>query len=70
MIVVIKVTICLFLLAWIALGVFLLWRYNAIFGPHPDDPSETPGARSLGLANVGSIWVGTLALGVYFLVIL
>lgn len=49
------------------LGFYLVTRYHKLFGPHPDDPSETPGARSFGLAHIISIWIGTLGLLIYFL---
>ncbi len=63
-----KIILTLFLIAWTVLGIGLLVKFKAIFGPHPDDPAETPGARSLGLANVGSVWFGVFALTLYFLI--
>lgn len=67
MIVVLKTFIALLLLTWTILGVWLVVRYNLLFGPHRDDPAETPGARSFGVAHIAAVWVGGFALGVYFL---
>ena len=62
-----KIFIVLFLIAWTGLGVWLVARYGALFGPHPDDPAETPGARSFGVAHIGAVWIGGFCLAVYFL---
>lgn len=57
----------LFLLAWTTLGVWLVVKYQALFGPHPDDPAESPGARSFGVAHIVAIWIGGEALALYYL---
>ncbi|MDB6079056.1 MAG: hypothetical protein JWO82_2803, partial [Akkermansiaceae bacterium] len=31
--------------------------------------SETPGARSFGVTQIAAVWVGGIALGIYFLVV-
>lgn len=67
MVFLIKTVLVLFLLSWTAFGGWLLLKYGALFGPHPDDPSETAGARSFGVAHVVSVWVGFFALAFYFL---
>lgn len=67
MTILIKTVLALFLIAWSALGVWLLVKYAILFGPHRDDPAETPGARSFGVAHVAAIWVGFFALALYFL---
>ena len=67
MIVLLKTAIVLFLLGWTWLGGWLVVRYSVLFGPHRDDPAETPGARSFGVAHIGAVWVGAFALAVYFL---
>lgn len=67
MIVLLKTAIVLFLFAWIFLGGWLVVRYNVLFGPHRDDPAETPGARSFGVAHIGAVWIGAFALAIYFL---
>lgn len=63
----IKILIALSLLAWIALGIWMVIRSVLLFGPDRENPSESPGARSLGGVHIISIWVGFFALGVYFL---
>ncbi|MFD0895114.1 hypothetical protein KBB96_00845 [Luteolibacter ambystomatis] len=67
MIVLLKTAIVLFLFAWTFLGGWLVVRYNVLFGPHRDDPAETPGARSFGVAHIGAVWIGTFSLAIYFL---
>ncbi|BCU75881.1 hypothetical protein [Luteolibacter sp. LG18] len=67
MIVLLKTAIVLFLFAWMYLGGWLVVRYNVLFGPHRDDPAETPGARSFGVAHIGAVWIGAFALAIYFL---
>ena len=65
----IAVTILLFalLIAWTWVGYFLVTRFKKFFGPHKDDPSETPGARSFGLAHIVAVWVSAFALLIYFI---
>ena len=42
-------------------------KYAALFGPHPDDPAESPGARSFGVAHITIVWLGFFVLALYFL---
>lgn len=67
MTILIKLLIIVFLLFWVALGGWLVVRYGALFGPNPDHRSETPGARSFGIAHLVAVWVGGFALAVWFL---
>ena len=67
MIIVIKSAIVLFLLGWSFFGAWMLLRYAVLFGPHQDDPAETAGARSFGVAHVCAVWFGAFALAFYFL---
>ncbi len=62
-----KSLVFLFLLSWVWGGIYLIINFQKIFGPHPDDPSETPGARSFGQTQIWSVWIGIIAVGVYFL---
>ncbi|MFC4994399.1 hypothetical protein [Rubritalea tangerina] len=57
-----------FLIFWFLLGAWLVSRYNVLFGPHKDDPAESPGARSFGVAHIVAVWIGGAALAIYFLV--
>lgn len=63
----IKTGLAIFLVFWTILGVWLLMKYNRLFGPHSDDPAETAGARSFGVAHVVSVWLGFFILALYFL---
>lgn len=67
MIVFIKISLALFLIAWTIFGVWILLKYNRLFGPHRDDPAETAGARSFGVAHIVSVWFGFFVLALYFL---
>lgn len=67
MILIIKIFLIVFLIAWSALGIWLIKRYQWLFGPHPDDPAETPGARSFGVAHIVAVWIGGFLLALYFL---
>ena len=62
-----KSLLVLFLIAWSFFGLWLLVKFNVLFGPHHDDPAETPGARSFGVAHVVTIWIGFFVLAIYFL---
>lgn len=62
-----KSLVFLFLLSWVWGGIYLIINFQKIFGPHVDDPSETPGARSFGQTQIWSVWIGIIAVGVYFL---
>lgn len=64
---VVKTGIVVFLLIWFILGAWLVARYSVLFGPHKDDPSESPGARSFGVAHIVAVWIGGTALALYFL---
>lgn len=63
----IKLLLVLFLVGWLGLGCWLVLCYAKLFGPHPDDPAESPGARSFGVAHIAIVWIGFLALALYFL---
>jgi len=62
-----KAIVAIFLIVWIWGGIHLIMNFKKIFGPHPDDPSETPGARSLGQTQIWSVWIGIIIVGFYFL---
>jgi hypothetical protein len=66
--IVIKIGICLFILVWLGLGGMMLVKWNSFFGANPDDPAESPGSRTLSIAHIGAVWVGGLALAIYFLI--
>jgi len=57
----------LFLILWIWGGVYLVKNFQKIFGAHPDDPSESPGARSLGQTQIWATWVGVIVALIWFL---
>ena len=67
MIILLKISLLLFLILWTAIGVWLVIRFGRLFGPHPDDPAETPGARSFGVTHIGIVWFGIFALAGWFL---
>jgi hypothetical protein len=62
-----KIALALFLIAWTVFGIWMLLKFNLLFGPHRDDPAETPGARSFGVTHVVSVWFGFFVLALYFL---
>jgi len=64
---VIKTGIVLFLIVWIWLGIKLFFNYNKLFGPNVDDPAESAGARSFGVAHIIAVWLGSFLLAAYFL---
>ena len=64
---IIKLGIAFFIIAWAILGVWLCMNYNRLFGLHPDDPAESPGARSFGVAHIVAVWIGGIALAIYFI---
>ena len=68
MILFIKIALALFLVAWSGLGLWMLVKYDRLFGRHPDDPSESSGGRALNLTQVSSVWFGFFAVAVYFLI--
>lgn len=59
--------IVVFLLGWSLVGYLVIRNFQRIFGPSPDDPSETPGARSFNLPTLLGVWVGGYGLALYFL---
>ncbi len=63
----IKIALALFIICWLGFGAWMFVKYEGLFGYHPDDPTETPGARSLNLTQVWSCWFGILAIMGYFL---
>jgi cation transporter-like permease len=67
MILLLKIALTLFMLFWLGVAVWLLVRCERLFGCHPDDPAETPGARTLNLTQVWSCWLGVFAIAGYFL---
>ncbi len=67
MIIFLKILIGLFLVAWCGLGVWMVVKYDFVFGQHQNDPHESPGARALSVTQASSIWFGFFVLGVYFL---
>lgn len=64
----VKIFLALFLIAWSGVGVWMVVKYDRIFGYHPDDPSESSGARALNVTQVGSVWFGFFAVAFYFLI--
>jgi len=62
-----KILIAICLVGWTATGVFMVAKFKELFGPHHDHQSETAGARSFGVAQIAAVWVGGVALGIYFL---
>lgn len=64
---ILNIGIIAYLIIWFLLGAWLIARYNVLFGPHKDDPAESPGARSFGVAHIVAVWIGGAALGFYFL---
>ena len=64
---IVKAGMAVFLIAWAIVGFRILRQSRSLFGPHPDDPSESAGARSFGVSQVVAVWVGGFVLAVYFL---
>jgi len=63
----VKIIITLFLLAWTAIGFYLCLNFKRFFGVDKEHPSETPGERSFGITHVFAVWIGGMALGIYYL---
>ena len=63
----IKIALALFIIFWLLLGAWMFIKYERLFGYHPDDPAETPGARTLNLTQIWSCWFGILVIMEYFL---
>jgi hypothetical protein len=68
MIILIKISLALFLIGWSGLGLWMLVKYDSLFGYHPDDPAESSGARALNVTQVSSVWFGFFAVAFYFLI--
>ncbi len=66
--IIVKIFLALFLIAWTGVGIWMVVKYDRIFGYHPDDPSESSGARALNVTQVGSVWFGFFATAFYFLI--
>ena len=64
----IKTALALFLIGWSGLGLWMLVKYDQLFGYHPDDPAESSGARALNVTQVSSVWFGFFAVAFYFLI--
>lgn len=67
MIYIVKTGLVLFILGWLGFGLWLVARYAVLFGPHRDDPAESPGARSFGVTHIILVWLGFFSLATYFL---
>ena len=68
MTILLKSGIFLFLAGWCYFGIWMLLKYDVLFGLHPDDPAESSGARALNVTQVSSVWVGVFAIAFYFLI--
>lgn len=68
MIILIKLLLALFLIAWSGVGLWMMVKYESLFGHHPDDPAESSGARALNVTQVVSVWFGFFAVAFYFLI--
>ncbi len=68
MIIFIKISLALFLIGWSGLGLWMLVKYDQLFGYHRDDPAESSGARALNVTQVSSVWFGFFAVAFYFLI--
>jgi hypothetical protein len=68
MIILIKLVLALFLIVWSGVGLWMLVKYDSLFGFHPDDPAESSGARALNVTQVASVWFGFFAVAFYFLI--
>lgn len=62
-----KIFTAIGLVAWIVIGIALLMKGRALFGPDRNHQSETPGERSFGISQILAVWVGGFALAIYFL---
>ncbi len=67
MIIIVKLFLGIFLIAWSGLGLWMLVKYDQLFGVHQDDPAESSGARALNVTQVSSVWFGFFAVAFYFL---
>ena len=67
MIIIVKIFLALFLIFWSGVGLWMVVKYDSIFGFHPDDPAESSGARALNVTQVVSVWFGCFAVALYLL---
>ena len=67
-IILVKIFLALFLIAWSGLGLWMMLKYDQLFGFHKDDPAESSGARALNVTQVSSVWFGFFAVAFYFLI--
>ncbi len=63
-----KIVAAIAALIWLCLGVWGLKQGRRLFGPDADNPSETGGARSFGVAHIIAVWFGIFAYFVYIAV--
>lgn len=63
----IKVLILLFILAWIAAGFVVMWKYGINLSSSKSETSETSGSQTLNFTQMFLIWFGFLSLAVHFL---
>ncbi len=68
MMILLKFGILVFLAAWCGLGLWMVLKYDRVFGLHPDDPAESSGARSLNVTQVSIVWLGVFKIALYFLI--
>jgi hypothetical protein len=68
MILFIKLALALFLIVWSGVGLWMMFKYEALFGLHKDDAAESSGARALNVTQVVSVWFGVFAVMFYFLI--
>ncbi len=61
-----KIVFALALIPWTLAGLWLVVKFQSLFGPDQGHPSETPGERSFGITHVFAVWAGGMALGIYF----
>jgi hypothetical protein len=69
MIIIVKIFLSLFLLIWSGLGLWMVVKYDSLFGLNSDDPAESSGARALNVTQVTSVWFGCFAVAFYFLIV-
>jgi len=61
-----KIVFALALIPWTLAGLWLVVKFQSLFGPDQGHPSETPGERYFGITHVFAVWAGGMALGIYF----
>ena len=65
----VKILFALALIPWTLAGLWLAVKFQSLFGPDRGHPSETPGERSFGITHVFAVWIGGMALGIYFVLV-